>query len=171
MVRLPWTDRKFEFDIPPGWIFNIRERLLGTEFRIVNLIRDYPEKSLMISINQKWSVKQEIGHLLDLEDLHILRIQDLCDNKTELRPADMSNEKTNSENHNGTPIEELISRFSTKRNKFISTMMALNDEQHLYKSLHPRLKKEMAAVDIAYFVAEHDDHHLTSIREVLSKIL
>jgi len=28
---------------------------------------------------------------------------------------------------------------------------------------HPRLKVRMRLVDLAYFVAEHDDHHLASM--------
>lgn len=33
--------------------------------------------------------------------------------------------------------------------------------------LHPRLKKPMRLVDHLYFVAEHDDHHLAFIWELL----
>jgi len=35
---------------------------------------------------------------------------------------------------------------------------------------HPRLQPPMTVVDMAYFVAEHDDLHLTIITE-LSKII
>jgi hypothetical protein len=34
---------------------------------------------------------------------------------------------------------------------------------------HPRLKTPMRLVDHLYFVAEHDDHHLARIRELLSE--
>jgi hypothetical protein len=33
--------------------------------------------------------------------------------------------------------------------------------------LHPRLKQPMRLVDHLYFVAEHDDHHLATIREMM----
>ena len=34
-------------------------------------------------------------------------------------------------------------------------------------SRHPRLDQEMRFVDSLYFVAEHDDHHLARISEIL----
>jgi hypothetical protein len=33
--------------------------------------------------------------------------------------------------------------------------------------MHPRLKQPMRLVDHLFFVAEHDDHHLALIRELL----
>jgi hypothetical protein len=33
--------------------------------------------------------------------------------------------------------------------------------------LHPRLKQPMRLVDHLYFVAEHDDHHLARIWEMI----
>ncbi|MFL5731927.1 MAG: hypothetical protein ACJ78Q_01900, partial [Chloroflexia bacterium] len=30
-------------------------------------------------------------------------------------------------------------------------------------ALHPRLQKQMRVIDLAQFVAEHDDHHLAAI--------
>ena len=33
---------------------------------------------------------------------------------------------------------------------------------------HPRLGTPMRVVDLAYFVAEHDDHHLARLRELLT---
>jgi hypothetical protein len=34
-------------------------------------------------------------------------------------------------------------------------------------ALHPRLRVAMNVVDVAYFVSEHDDYHLTRITELL----
>ena len=41
-------------------------------------------------------------------------------------------------------------------------------EQHPSR-LHPRLKQPMRLVDHLYFVAEHDDHHLAKIWEMISR--
>ena len=35
--------------------------------------------------------------------------------------------------------------------------------------LHPRLKQPMRLVDHLYFVAEHDDHHLAKIWEMIAR--
>jgi hypothetical protein len=39
----------------------------------------------------------------------------------------------------------------------------LTDEDLDKSSLHPRLMKPMKIIDLAFFVAEHDDHHLAQI--------
>jgi hypothetical protein len=36
--------------------------------------------------------------------------------------------------------------------------------------LHPRLKQSMRLVDHLYFVAEHDDHHMATIWEIIRKV-
>ena len=33
-------------------------------------------------------------------------------------------------------------------------------------ALHPRLRQPMSVVDLCFFVAEHDDHHLRTIDEL-----
>jgi len=37
-------------------------------------------------------------------------------------------------------------------------------------SLHPRLKQPMRLVDHLHFVAEHDDHHLAKIWELIDPL-
>jgi hypothetical protein len=46
-------------------------------------------------------------------------------------------------------------------------LLSLTDEQLERAALHPRLKTPMRIVDLAYFVAEHDDHHLARVRELM----
>jgi hypothetical protein len=33
-------------------------------------------------------------------------------------------------------------------------------------ALHPRLKTKIRVIDLAFFIAEHDDHHLARISEL-----
>jgi hypothetical protein len=47
-------------------------------------------------------------------------------------------------------------------------LLDLQDDQLLGTALHPGLKTPMRIIDLAYFVAEHDDHHLASIREMMT---
>jgi hypothetical protein len=57
--------------------------------------------------------------------------------------------------------------FREQRQIFVNNLIGLNDEELLKSSLRPRLKTPMKIIDLAYFVAEHDDHHLASVREIL----
>ncbi len=167
MQRTLWIDRKFNFDFPVGLFPNILERLRGTPLRLKEMTSTLTEKEAELKRSGKWSIKEQIGHLADLEALHEGRINDFLLRKESLRPADMSNAATNKAKHNASSIQELINNFSAKRIVFVSRLEQLSDEIHDVKSIHPRLKVLIRPIEMAYFTAEHDDHHLTSIRELM----
>jgi uncharacterized damage-inducible protein DinB len=123
--------------------------------------------ALILKPNGKWSVKEEIGHLSDLEPLWLGRLHELINGEPELRVADLTNQKTHTANHNAVALKILDQGFREQRQLFVNGLLSLGDEQLLNSSIHPRLKTPMRIVDLAYFVAEHDDHHLASIREIL----
>ncbi|MFI5219692.1 MAG: DinB family protein [Bacteroidia bacterium] len=166
--RIKWTIRKFNFDFPVGMFPVIIERLRGTAPRIEEIIKNIPEKNLEQSINNAWSVKQHIGHLSDLEELHESRIDDFKNGLRTLRPADMTNLKTNEANHNSAAIGKLISDFRNARNHFISRIENKTEYELLVSSIHPRLNQPMRLIDMTFFVAEHDDQHVTIMREIIS---
>lgn len=167
MQRAKWTDRTFTFDFPEGWLADILERLRGTEIRIVYMINSIPEKDCEFKPEGKWSIKEHIGHLTDLEDLHEGRIDDFLERKEVLRAADMRNIKTKEAKHNSKSLEELLSDFFMKRKQFVERLELLDDATHSFRSMHPRLQTPMRPVDVAFFTAEHDDHHLADIREIV----
>jgi hypothetical protein len=167
MLRTRWTERKFSFDFPEGILPNIIERLAGTTARLKELVMQLSEAEAAEKLATAWSIKEHIGHLGDLEELHDGRITDFLLRKPSLRAADMSNRKTYQSNHNKKSNEQLILEFSTRRNHFVKRLQLLDDELQCCKCMHPRLKILMRPVDVAYFTAEHDDHHLASIRELI----
>jgi hypothetical protein len=170
MEQAKWTDRKFSFDFPAGWLPNILERLRGTAARLNELTSGLTEIKAAVRINGKWSIKEHIGHLADLEELHEGRLDDFIARKAILRPADMTNAKTYSADHNSRSLRHLINDFAVKRKNFVDRISRLDEETHLFKSMHPRLRKKMRPSDVAYFTAEHDDHHLASIRQILHQL-
>jgi hypothetical protein len=170
MQRTKWIERKFNFDFPVGVMPSILERLRGTSVRINKIAASLTDAQLKRQPEGKWSIQEHIGHLGDLEELHEGRIDDFISGKEMLRAADMTNTKTNSSSHNNKRIEDLLREFRDKREHFISRLIMLDDKIHESKSMHPRLKVSMRPVDMAYFTAEHDDHHLASIREILITI-
>ena len=166
--RIKWTERKFNFDFPVRMFPIIIERLRGTAPHIEELIIGISEISLENKTNDAWSVKQHIGHLNDLEELHEGRIDDFTNGLKTLRPADMTNLKTNEANHNNIPVGKLISDFRNSRNHFISRIENKTEQELITTAIHPRLNQPMRLIDMAYFVAEHDDQHLAIIRELIS---
>ena len=170
MQRTPWVNRKFQFDIPPGWLFNILERLRGTGSRIKELTAGIPDAKAGLRNGPAWSIKEHIGHLTDLEELHSGRINDFVFRKTVLRAADMQNKKTEEAKHNEKPLVILISEFINARNSFLEHFEKLDDDALNFQSMHPRLQILMRPVDMAFFTAEHDDHHLATMRMVKQQL-
>jgi hypothetical protein len=167
MERSKWTDRRFRFDMPAGWLPNILERLRGTPYRLRELASRLNEATSGSRIGTGWTIKEHIGHLSDLEELHEGRIDDLSEGKKILRAADMSNARTYSADHNRKSLQLLLMDFTSKRQRFVQRLENFNEDLQEAKALHPRLRTKMRVVDVAFFTAEHDDHHLASIREIM----
>ncbi len=170
MQRTKWVDREFNLGIPEGWLPNILTRLSGVTIRLKNVSSNQSDEFLSKQLNGSWSIKEHIGHLVDLEDLHIGRVIDFVNRKETLRPADMSNKQTYSANHNKKSITKLIDEFASKRNILVLSLNNLDDKTQRYSSMHPRLKVPMKSVDMAFFTAEHDEHHISSMYEILETL-
>ena len=120
-----------------------------------------------MKLNGSWSIKEHIGHLIDLEPLFHGRLRELEAFEKELSGADMSNAKTHAANHNNKSIHALLEEFSTLRHNFTGDFLALPVAVQKHAGMHPRLHVMMKPVDLMFFVAEHDDHHLASIRKII----
>jgi uncharacterized damage-inducible protein DinB len=166
MKRTEWFKRNFPLIEDNGILPSIIERLSGTPARIDEIVSKLNPALLVLKPHNRWSIKEEIGHLSDLEPLWFGRLDDILCGLPELRVADLSNQKTNTANHNATEIKVLLQLFRKQRQLFVDRLILLTDKQLLNVSLHPRLKTPMRVIDLANFVAEHDDHHLASVREI-----
>lgn len=169
MKQVKWFERSFNFNSEQNTFPSIIERLRGTPARLEERLKFIPSAILAIKADNTWSIKENIGHLIDLEPLWQGRLKDIINGEIELRPTDLSNRNTDLANHNATSLEELLITFRQIRAKTV-LMLEKVDEETIFKSaLHPRLKTPMRTIDLFLFVAEHDDHHLARITE-LSKL-
>ena len=165
-----WIDRKFEFGLP-AWMFpNLLERLRGTPARIEDRVRVWPRELLTRRVNNKWSVHERIGHLLDVETLWSGRLDDFDAAAETLRAADMSNRKTEEANHNATSLDKLLRDFRASRDAFVRRIENYDEAAVLRTSLHPRLKTPMRLIDHITFVCEHDDHELAKMSELIAAL-
>ena len=162
MIR--WTERSFSFDYPPGMMPVILMRLKGTASRLRDFVKDISSEILIRKNGKAWSIQEHIGHLIDLDVLHDGRVDDFLNKLPVLRAADMQNKKTEEARHNDRSLEDLLKEFELARNHFIKRLSLLSPEQI---SLHPRLNVPMRVMDMAYFVAEHDDHHMALMNEAV----
>lgn len=166
MKQVKWFERKFNFDADQNIMPSIIERLDGTPLRLKYKLESLPEEILTTRIDNTWTIKENAGHLIDLEPLWQGRLEDIINGKEELRAADLLNTKTTTANHNQVTAEDLLNRFKQMRQQTVKLLEALTTEEIFKSSLHPRLKTPMRTIDLFTFVAEHDDHHLARITEI-----
>ncbi len=168
MAKWAWTERKFSFDYPAAKWPDLLERVRGTPARIEERVRGLSKDVLTRRRDGKgWSIQENIGHLLDLEDIHLRRIEEILQGKAVLVAADMSNRKTHEAHHNDLDIRALCAELRSERAKLVVQFDGLGESDWARESLHPRLNQPMRIVDIAYFTAEHDDYHLGRIGELI----
>ena len=86
-----------------------------------------------------------------------------------MSPADLSNIATDEMNFNTFSLPELISTFTGQRTKTIAFLGDLQENDFTKRSAHPRLQRPMRIIDLMYFVAEHDQHHLNAILNIINK--
>ncbi len=170
MIALtPWIERKFSFDFPLSHFPLLLERLRGAAPRLEDITRGLTPQILTRRLDDTWSIQEQVGHLLDLDELHEARIDDYRADRRELRPADLSNARTTAANHNAAILSDLLARFRQQRAAFVRQLETADEALVGRNALHPRLQQPMRLVDMIYFVAEHDDHHIAKIRELITR--
>jgi hypothetical protein len=167
--RIPWVERGFTLGLP-AWMFpNVIERLRGTPARVAELTRPLSPVLLARRDGERWSIQEHVGHLHDLGWLDLARVEDFTAGREVLTAADMTNCKTHEAEHNSRAFADVLADFRTERADFIRRLEAFDEEMIARTALHPRIKQPMRPTDFAYFVAEHDDHHLAAISELIRK--
>jgi len=163
-----WFERKFEFSYSLDLLPNLRARLRGTPVRLEETFRGRAHEILIAKPQGKWSAQEHAGHLLDLESLWVARLEDYASARGQLTPADLTNRKTDEANHNARSLEQLLAEFRTARATLLKRVDELDASLFARILPHPRLKTPLRLVDHLYFVAEHDDHHLARIWELIA---
>jgi uncharacterized damage-inducible protein DinB len=169
MTQVPvWFERKFEFTFPLEQYPNLCVRLRGTPARLEEIMRGISRDALVAKPEAKWSAQEHAGHLLDLESLWMARVDDFLADGHTLTVADLSNRLTHEANHNAQELKYILGEFRAARMRLIDRVCQFQPSLFARAMLHPRLQQPMRLVDHLYFIAEHDDHHLARIWELIS---
>jgi DinB superfamily len=165
--RSAWFTRKFSFKQLPVQMYpNVLERLRGTPARLEDLLKGLPPETLIGRDGDNWSMQEQAGHLLDLEPLGMSRLDDYEAGRSTLYAADLENRRTHEANHNAKAIEDILAAFRAERMAFVRRLDEYDEAFIQRTALHPRLQIEIRPLDLAFFIAEHDDHHLSRISEL-----
>ena len=163
MEKTSWFNRKFANILNNGLFPGILERLAGTAIRLEDKVKDIEDDLLIAKPGGVWSIKENIGHLWILEPLWLGRIEDLKNDTEVLREADLSNTATDEADFNTRSIDSILAGFRFERDKLVSDLSGIAASELEKTALHPRMLTPMRIIDLAFFIAEHDDHHLAQI--------
>jgi uncharacterized damage-inducible protein DinB len=166
-VPARWFERKFQFDLPNSLFPNLVERVRGTPARVEERARGVAKSTLIRQVNETWSIQENVGHLLDLEPLWMTRAGEIAAGAAVMTAADLDNRKTHQANHNALPLATLLEAFRRERGRLVAVLDQADATLLERTALHPRLQSPMRLIDLLLFVAEHDDHHLARIGELL----
>ncbi len=169
MRKTPWVQRRFTFDMPASMFPNVLERLRGTPARVEDRVRGLRPETLQMREGESWSVQEIIGHLIEVEALWLGRLDDFEAGLETLRPADMENRRTFAAHYNDKDLREILREFRRVRGLLVQRLELLDDAALGRTAHHPRLGQPMRVLDLMVFAAEHDDHHLARITELLAK--
>jgi len=161
-----WFDRSFDLSFGAERYGAIYDQLAGAPARLRQAVVGVREELLVDKPGGKWSIKEQAGHLFIMEPLWRVRFQDILEQKPVLTVADLNNAATSEAGFNGFPIGELLERFVAARGETMRLLDRIDALDMQRTSLHPRLKQPMRVMDLAYFVAEHDDHHIEIVKEL-----
>ena len=156
----PWIERTFNFDFPAALYPNVLTRFRGTPARLEDVVAGLTREQLIARREDKWSIQENAGHLLDEEGLFRQRLGEFLAGAETLTAAQYLHRELT---HNFRDVQEILAAFRASREQQVQSMLALRADDFSRSAWHPRLKVRMRLVDHLYFVAEHDDHHLARI--------
>lgn len=145
----------------------IYQRLQTAPQQLRQMVATLEGSLLRYRPGDKWSIAEHCGHLFILEPLWRGRIIDIIEGKPVLTSADLENKATFDAGFNEMDIEQVLADFERERKLTLQQLDLLTEEDLVKQSFHPRIKQPMRIRDHAYFVAEHDAHHLERIRWII----
>ncbi len=167
MTRRIWFNRTFDLGLPPEAFPDIVERLRGTPARFEERLAGVPVATLVRRDADKWSIQENVGHLLDVEPLWANRLGELLAGASTLQAADLTNRRTHEADYNARTLPPILKDFRAARMALVARLETVPEGMLGHTALHPRLQQPMNITDLCFFVAEHDDHHLARITEIL----
>lgn len=163
MQEIPWFERKLTFGATKDMLPYFLERLSGTSVRMAAKVKAVSNDVLSTQFDGKWSIKQNIGHLAEVDEINYRRIDEILKGVPTMSPAVFEPKG----DYNAMSIQAVLDYFDSTRKKNMARYNQLKEDELGKASLHPRLKVLMSPVDLAWFDAEHDDHHLVKINFIL----
>ena len=141
-----WFERVFDFSFPAEYFPYVVERVRGTPARLEELVASFDPAILTTRLGEEWSIQEHAGHLLDLDELHVGRLDDFDAGQARLRAADVTNRKTYEADHNARPIADILERFPRgQRHEFVARIEDADEADVVKDRLPPTSQSALCA--------------------------
>lgn len=167
MIPVPWSQRTFEYGRPLDELPVLLERVQGTTARLSNLLSRRSTERLLLRPEGKWSAMEHVGHLLTLQDRFDPRVDDFEQRRPKLCDISLHDQAPIIQGQRKRMLGDVLEEFRLKRLAFANRVEHLHRRSLEHIAYHPCQDRTMRPMDMLLWIAEHDDHHLATIRAIL----
>src|SRR5690242_14556778 len=128
MPLIKWIERSFSFDFPAERYPEMIERVRGAPARLDEYFNSASADILSRRDDGRWSIQENAGHLFDLDELTIERIEQYVAGESVLHSADITNKKTSEANYNSVPAAQISRSFRQRRMQIVERLESLDAE-------------------------------------------
>lgn len=166
MKLIPWSQRRLEFNKGVEDLPFLLERMAGTPARVAALFRELSMESMTLRVHDDLSVLDRVAQMLYLDIRFQDRVDDLLARRPRLCEIAFADEGTLRAAQRDRDIGDMLEEFRLRRSSLVHRFNALDTSTISFKAMHPCQKRPMGVVDMALWIAEHDDHILAESRQM-----
>ncbi|WP_445712110.1 DinB family protein [Flavobacterium sp.] len=146
------------------FVKNIVEGLKAQEEEIVSFFKNIPEnKHEFRYATGKWTIKDILLHLIDVERIFAYRALRISRNDTTLIPGFDENEYVDNANATTRSLENLIEEYILVRKATIALFSSFTEEQ--YMRIGNASNNSVSVRGLGYIILGHEKHHILVIQE------
>ncbi|NIN09953.1 MAG: DUF664 domain-containing protein [Gemmatimonadales bacterium] len=147
--------------VPDGDVLGILERQLDETLELLSGIT--PERASYRYAVGKWSIKEVIGHVMDVERVFVYRALCFARNDPTPLPGFEQDDYVAVGNYDGRSLPDIAGEYRTVRVASLAFLQSLDPEAAIRRGVASGV--EFTVRTIPYILAGHERHHLNIIRE------
>jgi len=168
MIPIPWSQRVFDYGRSLDELPVLLERVQGTTARLSNLLARQPMAKLLHREEGKWSAMEHLGHLLALQERFEPRVDDFQQRLPKLCVINLQDQDPFIQGQRSRSLGDVLEEFRLKRLRFAYRVETLHHRSLVHAAYHQCQARAMRPMDMLLWIAEHDDHHLAIVRDLLN---
>lgn len=128
------------------------------------LFLDNKHKADFAYANDKWSLKEMLGHIIDTERILVYRITCFARNDKQELPSFEEDDYVANARFNERDLEDLAQEFADLRKANIRLFKSLNEEE-LNRKGNMAINRQATVRAMLFIVAGHINHHIQVLKE------